>query len=115
MANETMSFVLITALFGMAVVALFLTLLSFVMHLIRTTDEALVRRGRVDAVGGEGPGTAGGRVRSGATGSGPSSDGAGSGAAAPPLWAIAAAAVYLDAEDEVSRRSATPWTARSGR
>ncbi len=108
MLTETMPFVLITALFGMAIVALFLALLSLVMYFIRGADEALSRRTGDAAAAPKGLGAAG---FSG------SSDGARRRISAPPLplWAIAAAAAYLDAEGESARHSATPWTARSGR
>ena len=86
MSSETISFAFLTALVGMGIVFVFLTLLSLVMHLIRSIDEA--------AAGADRPAIA-----------------------RPPLpsWAIAAAALYLEAEDEAARHSAGAWTARPGR
>lgn len=98
MMSSSFSFVLATAALGMAVVFVFLTLLSLLMKAIRSVD-SLIDRAPAPPHGDR-----------------PSSPEAG--AAAPqttPVWVTAAVAAFLDAELSVHAHSATAWTSRSVR
>ena len=95
----------------MAIVFIFLSLLSILMLLMRSFD----RSGPNQSATGDVPSNAPGTNRAGSTGGDTSRIAREHAVAALPVWAIAAAAAYLDAERELDRGSASVWTHRQVR
>lgn len=115
MTSSTFSFVLATAALGMAIVFVFLTLLSLVMKGIRGVD-ALIDRATGSSPAGAGPaGSAGSARPAGSAKAVAGAQTAGPAAESVPTWVTAAVAAFVDAELSVHAHSATAWTSRSAR
>ncbi|MEX2444048.1 MAG: OadG family protein [Alkalispirochaeta sp.] len=111
---ESFSYVLLTTVVGMAIVFLFLAVLSVLMFVIRSIfDEKAAASGKVDGRnGGGGPGGPGDGASGGGAGSAPTNaadrtDGG------VPRWAVAAALAYLSEEEREYAPRASGWTVRS--
>jgi Na+-transporting methylmalonyl-CoA/oxaloacetate decarboxylase gamma subunit len=97
MDTQAFTFILIVALFGMAIVFTQLIILSGLMRLIRGADQFLVRRTGLPKRGDTGA------IRAKPRKSGPGETGS-------LDWTVSAAVAYLDLEERESATEASGWT-----